>query len=261
MIAPEVYRRAGADVVAIHADPDGININDACGSTHLDDLIAAVRAHGADVGIAHDGDADRCLAITADGEVVNGDHLLAILALKLRDRSALAANTVVTTVMANLGFKLAMQAQGIDVVETAVGDRYVLEAMRADGFVLGGEQSGHVILADHAMTGDGVLTALHVLEQMARSGQSLAALASVVQTLPQVLINVTNVAKERLSSAEAVHALVAEVETELAGQGRVLLRPSGTEPVVRVMVEAATPEQAKSAAERIADAVRAELPL
>lgn len=260
-IAPEVYRRAGADVVAIHADPDGININDACGSTHLDDLIAAVRAHGADVGIAHDGDADRCLAITADGEVVNGDHLLAILALKLRDRSALAANTVVTTVMANLGFKLAMQAQGIDVVETAVGDRYVLEAMRADGFVLGGEQSGHVILADHAMTGDGVLTALHVLEQMARSGQSLAALASVVQTLPQVLINVTNVAKERLSSAEAVHVLVAEVETELAGQGRVLLRPSGTEPVVRVMVEAATHEQAKSAAERIADAVRAELPL
>ena len=261
VIAPEVYRRAGADVVAIHADPDGININDACGSTHLDDLIAAVRAHGADVGIAHDGDADRCLAITAEGEVVNGDHLLAILALSLRERSALASNTVVTTVMANLGFKLAMQAQGIDVVETAVGDRYVLEAMRADGFVLGGEQSGHVILADHAMTGDGVLTALHVLEQMARSGQSLAALASVVQTLPQVLINVTNVAKERLSSAEAVHVLVAEVETELAGQGRVLLRPSGTEPVVRVMVEAATHEQAKSAAERIADAVRAELPL
>ena len=261
VIAPEVYRRAGADVVAIHADPDGININDACGSTHLDDLIAAVRAHRADVGIAHDGDADRCLAITAEGEVVNGDHLLAILALSLRERSALASNTVVTTVMANLGFKLAMQAQGIEVVETAVGDRYVLEAMRAEGFVLGGEQSGHVILADHAMTGDGVLTALHVLEQMARTGQSLAALSSVVQTLPQVLINVAGVAKDRLPAADTVHALVAAVEVELAGQGRVLLRPSGTEPVVRVMVEAATQEQAQSAAERIADAVRAELPL
>lgn len=261
VIAPEVYRRAGADVIAIHADPDGININDACGSTHLDDLIAAVRDHRADVGIAHDGDADRCLAVTADGEVVNGDHVLAILALSLRERSALVSNTVVTTVMANLGFKLAMQAQGIEVVETAVGDRYVLEAMRADGFVLGGEQSGHVILAEHAMTGDGVLTALHVLEQMARSGQSLAALAGVVQTLPQVLINVADVAKEQLSSAGTVHALVAEIEAELAGQGRVLLRPSGTEPVIRVMVEATTHAQAQSAAERIADAVRAELPL
>jgi len=260
-IAPEVYRRAGADVIAIHAEPDGININHQCGSTHLEDLIAAVREHHADVGIAHDGDADRCLAIDADGNVINGDHILAILALAMQQRSTLQANTVVTTVMANLGFKIAMQAQGITVVETAVGDRYVLEAMRGSGFVLGGEQSGHVILAEHSMTGDGVLTALHLLEQMAATKTSLADLASIVDTLPQVLINVPDVDKSALDSAAAVHALVTEIEAELAGQGRVLLRPSGTEPVIRVMVEATTQEIAQATAERIASVVRAELAL
>lgn len=260
-IAPEVYHRAGADVIAIHAEPDGININHQCGSTHLEDLIAAVREHRADVGIAHDGDADRCLAIDADGNVINGDHILAILALAMQQRSTLQANTVVTTVMANLGFKIAMQAQGITVVETAVGDRYVLEAMRGSGFVLGGEQSGHVILAKHSMTGDGVLTALHLLEQMAATKSSLADLASIVDTLPQVLINVPDVDKSALDSAAAVHALVTEIEAELAGQGRVLLRPSGTEPVIRVMVEATTQEIAQATAERIAAVVREELAL
>jgi phosphoglucosamine mutase len=260
-IAPEVYRRAGAEVIAIHAEPDGININEQCGSTHMEDLIAAVREHGADVGIAHDGDADRCLAVDAHGDVINGDHILAILALAMRERSTLRADTVVTTVMANLGFKIAMKAQGITVIETAVGDRYVLEAMRAAGFVLGGEQSGHVIMAEHAMTGDGVLTALHLLEQMAATRSSLAHLAGIVETLPQVLINVPDVDKSALASADQIHSLVAQVEADLAGHGRVLLRPSGTEPVIRVMVEAPTKEVAQSTAERIAEAVRVHLAL
>lgn len=260
-VAPAALRRAGADVIAIHADPDGLNINAECGSTHLESLISAVREHEADVGIAHDGDADRCLAIDADGDVVNGDHILAILALAMRERSTLAMNTVVTTVMANLGFKLAMQAQGIEVIETGVGDRYVLEAMRGDGFNLGGEQSGHIILADHGMTGDGVLTALFVLAHMAETGLPLAELASIVQTLPQVLINVPDVNKSGLESAAQLHALVAQVETELEGTGRVLLRPSGTEPVIRVMVEASTQDIAQAAAERIAAGVRTYLPL
>jgi phosphoglucosamine mutase len=255
IVAPDVLRRAGAEVIAIHAAPDGLNINEGCGSTHLTDLVNAVREHGADAGIAHDGDADRCLAVDELGGIVDGDHILAILALGLQADGKLNGNTVVSTVMANLGFSIAMESAGIVTVQTAVGDRYVLEAMRASGFALGGEQSGHVILADHATTGDGVLTALHLLRQVARSGRPLSELARVVDKLPQVLLNVSGVDRALLQSGELVAAVTA-AETELSGSGRVLLRPSGTEPVVRVMVEAVTTIQAEQIAERIADVLR-----
>ena len=261
VVSPEALRRLGAEVIAIHASPDGLNINDGCGSTHMEDLVAAVLEHRADAGIAHDGDADRCLAVDATGQIVDGDHILAILALGMRDSGRLAGNTVVATVMANLGFKLAMEREGVTLVETGVGDRYVLEAMRAGGFAIGGEQSGHVVLLDHATTGDGTLTAIHLLSQVAASGRSLADLAATVTKLPQVLINVRGVDKSRIEDAVAVSAAVSVAEASLAGEGRVLLRPSGTEPVVRVMVEAPTEEQATAIAEEIADVVRAELAL
>jgi phosphoglucosamine mutase len=241
---PAAYRAAGAEVVAIHASPDGLNVNEACGSTHPESLVAAVLAHGADAGFAHDGDADRCLAVTATGDLVDGDQLLAILAV---DRSPRA---VVATVMANLGFKRAMAAHGIDVVETAVGDRYVLEAMRAHGLDLGGEQSGHVVLAEHATTGDGVLTALQALSVMARTGRPLADLAAVMTRLPQVLVNV-RVADKDAALALAAPA-VAEASALLGDAGRVLVRPSGTEPLVRVMVEAESEDLARAAADRVA---------
>jgi phosphoglucosamine mutase len=248
-------------VIEIHTAPDGLNINDDCGSTHLGDLQAAVVAHGADAGVAFDGDADRCLAVDAAGEVIDGDHALVILGIAMRERGVLVDDTVVATVMANLGFKLAAQEASLTVIETGVGDRYVLEAMREGGFVLGGEQSGHVILADHATTGDGTLTALHLLSRVAQTGSTLAELASSVQKLPQVLINVKGVDKARVTSEPALLAAVAEAESELGRTGRVLLRPSGTEPVVRVMVEAATAEQAQAVAERLADVVTATLAL
>lgn len=254
-VGPDAYRRAGAEVVVIHATPDGLNINADCGSTHLDDVIRAVREVNADAGIAHDGDADRCLAVDADGNIVDGDHILAILAIAMRDAGSLRGNTVVSTVMSNLGFTLAMRAAGITEVQAAVGDRYVLEQMRAHDYAIGGEQSGHVILADHATTGDGVLTALHLMAQVVRSGQTLAQLAATVTKLPQVLINVKGVDKAVVMSSEHVSAEVAAVELELAGQGRVLLRPSGTEPLVRVMVEAPTQELAHAAAQRLADLI------
>lgn len=259
IVSPDAMRKAGAEVVAIHASPDGLNINAGCGSTHLDDLIAAVVEHGADAGIAHDGDADRCLAVDAAGNVIDGDHILAILATALRDAGSLTANTVVATVMANLGFKIAMESAGITLVETAVGDRYVLEAMRDGGFVIGGEQSGHVILSDYATTGDGTLTALHLLARMAQTGESLASLAAAVVKLPQVLINVSGVDKSRLDEAPAVVAAVESAREALGAHGRVLLRSSGTEPLVRVMVEATTQEMAAEHAEAIARVVRTEL--
>jgi phosphoglucosamine mutase len=258
-VGPEALRRAGATVVEIHTAPDGLNINDNCGSTHLGDLIASVREHAADAGVAFDGDADRCLAVDARGEVVDGDHALAILGIAMRERGALAHGTVVATVMANLGFQLAAQEAGLTVVETGVGDRYILEAMREGGFVLGGEQSGHVILAEHATTGDGVLTALHLLARVAQTGRPLADLAAVVQKLPQVLLNVPDVDKSRVTSDPVLLAAVGEAEAELGRSGRVLLRSSGTEPVVRVMVEAATPEQARDVAERLAEVVKTTL--
>jgi phosphoglucosamine mutase len=258
-LAAEVYGAAGAVVIPIHAAPDGLNINQDCGSTHMDDLIAAVLEHGADAGIAHDGDADRCLAVDASGELVDGDHILAILAGAMDRRGELVHSTVVATVMANLGFKKAMAAAGITVVETAVGDRYVLEAMRADGLVLGGEQSGHVVMSEHATTGDGILTGLHLLSEVAATGRTLADLAGMVTKLPQVLINVRGVDRAGLESSAVVRAAVADAEAELGDDGRVLLRPSGTEPVIRVMVEAATQAEAQRVSDLLVTAVRSEL--
>jgi phosphoglucosamine mutase len=252
-------RTAGADVVPLHCSPDGVNINDGCGSTHIEKLQAAVLEHRADVGIAHDGDADRCLAVDASGNVVDGDQILAILALAMRERGRLADDTVVVTVMSNLGFKLAMQELGIKLVETAVGDRYVLEAMREGGYSLGGEQSGHVIMLDHATTGDGALTALHLLARVAETRRPLAELAAVMQRLPQVLVNVGGVDKSRTTSSPELAAAVAAAEAELGGRGRVLLRPSGTESLVRVMVEAPSHQKAQDVADRLASAVRAAL--
>ncbi|MEV0127489.1 phosphoglucosamine mutase [Dactylosporangium sp. NPDC050688] len=254
--APEAYRRAGAHVIAINADPDGLNINEDCGSNHLEQLRAAVVEHGADLGIAHDGDADRCLAVTADGAEVDGDQIMAVLALAMRDAGQLTGDTLVATVMSNLGLKIAMADAGIRLLETRVGDRYVLEEIRAKGLALGGEQSGHIVMPAFATTGDGVLTALHLMGRMTGTGRSLADLASVVHRLPQVLINVP--VGDRAAAAKAAQVLDAakQVEAELGGTGRVLLRPSGTEQLVRVMVEAATLEIAREAAERIAAIVR-----
>jgi len=257
-VAPEVLRRAGAEVAAIGCDPDGLNINDGYGSTHLSQLQAAVRDHGADVGIAFDGDADRCLAVDATGIIVDGDQILAALTLAMRESGHLVDDTVVATVMSNLGFRQAMQREGIHVVETAVGDRYVLEAMREGGFSLGGEQSGHVVMLDYATTGDGLLTALHLLSRVAAVGKPIAELAAVMDRLPQVMINVKGVDKARADDCVALLAAVADAESELGDSGRVLLRPSGTEALVRVMVEATTPSVARSVAERLAAVVTAE---
>jgi phosphoglucosamine mutase len=255
VLAPRVLREAGAEVIAIAADGDGYRINDGSGATATAALQAAVVAHGAHAGIAHDGDADRCLAVDAGGQLVDGDQILAIAALCLREDGALAADTVVATVMSNLGFRHAMRDAGIKVHETAVGDRYVLEAMRAQGFTLGGEQSGHVVYAEHATTGDGLLTALTLLERMAATGESLSELAAVMTRLPQVLINVR--ADRALAGHPAVLAEAELVSAELGANGRVLLRASGTEPLVRVMVEATTAELARTSAERIAAVVEA----
>nr|WP_221376827.1 phosphoglucosamine mutase [Actinoplanes polyasparticus] len=259
-VAPVAYEEAGAEVIAIHADPDGLNINDECGSTHLDKVRDAVLAEGADLGLAHDGDADRCLAVTASGDVVDGDQIMAILALAMRDAGTLTDDTLVATVMSNLGLRIAMKQSGIKLIETKVGDRYVLEELAAKGLALGGEQSGHIVMPAFATTGDGVLTGLHLMAQLASTGKSLADLASVVHPLPQVLINVRVGDRAAGASAPAVQAAVALAENELGETGRVLLRPSGTEPLVRVMVEAATEEQAREVAERIADEVRSASP-
>jgi phosphoglucosamine mutase len=253
-IAPEVYRRAGATVTAIHCDGDGARINEACGATHPESLAAAVVEHGADIGIAHDGDADRCIVVDATGSVLNGDQVLGLLALARKDAGLPASDVLVATVMSNLGLVQAMRAAGIDVVQTAVGDRYVLEAMLAGGHRLGGEQSGHVVMLDHATTGDGLLTALQVMDRVVRTGRSVAELAAAVTLLPQVLVNVQ--APRERAQADDVLAAVAAEEAELKGDGRVLLRPSGTEPLVRVMVEAPTQAHAEQVAHRLADVVR-----
>ncbi|MBV1946445.1 phosphoglucosamine mutase [Streptomyces sp. BV129] len=258
-VSPEAFTRAGATIITIGAEPDGLNINDGCGSTHLGLLKAAVLEHGADLGIAHDGDADRCLAVDHTGEEVDGDQILAVLALAMRERSALASDTVVATVMSNLGFKLAMERAGIRLVQTAVGDRYVLEEMKQHGYALGGEQSGHVIILDHATTGDGTLTGLLLAARVAETGRALRELASVMDRLPQVLVNVPDVDRSRVRTSADLAAAVGEAERELGETGRVLLRPSGTEPLVRVMVEAADIDQARTVAGRLADAVKSAL--
>ncbi|SNR86395.1 phosphoglucosamine mutase [Geodermatophilus saharensis] len=255
--APDVYRRAGADVTVIGGEPDGRNINDGVGSTHLGPLTQAVRETGADLGIAHDGDADRCLAVTAAGEVVDGDAILAVCALGLKERGALAQDTVVATVMSNLGFHHAMRDAGIGVHTTAVGDRYVLEALRARGLSLGGEQSGHLVFLDHATTGDGLLTGLALLSRMSVTGAPLAELAAVVQRLPQTLVNVPVRDRIAVVESDTVAAAVNAAEEELGDDGRVLLRPSGTEQLVRVMVEAPTQEHADAVARRLAEVVAA----
>ncbi|WP_193613594.1 phosphoglucosamine mutase [Nocardioides lijunqiniae] len=258
---PRALRLAGAEVVAIGVEPDGLNINDGCGSTHLGPLREAVLEHGADVGFALDGDADRCLAVDHEGNTVDGDQILAVLAIGMAESGLLVKDTVVATVMSNLGFVQAMKAAGLGVRQTKVGDRYVLEAMRVSGYTLGGEQSGHVIMSDHATTGDGILTALHVLDRMVATGQSLASLAGVVTRLPQVLVNVPGVDKTRADDDPVLAAAVAEEEYALGDTGRVLLRPSGTESLVRVMVEAPTQELAQDVADRLAAVVLAQLAL
>ncbi len=260
-VGPAVFAELGATVIPIHAEPDGLNINRDCGSTHLEDLQAAVVAHTADAGFAFDGDADRCLAVDAAGEVVDGDQILALLAVAARDAGHLVDDTVVATVMSNLGFIHAMARENINVVATAVGDRYVLEAMRTGKYTLGGEQSGHVIMSEHATTGDGVLTALQVASRMVSSGRTLADLAAVMSHLPQVLVNVPNVDKARAGTDPVLQGEVAIAAARLGNSGRVLLRQSGTEPLVRVMVEAATPEQASEIAEHLAGVVRSTLAL
>ena len=255
-VAPEAYRRAGADVIAFAVDPDGQNINDGVGSTHPDRVREVVLAHGAGVGIAHDGDADRLIAVDERGELVDGDQILAICALEAKARGALPGNAVVSTVMANLGFRRAMADAGIEVVETAVGDRYVLEAILKRGIAMGGEQSGHLIFLDRHTTGDGILTALRLFGVMAAAGKPLSVLAAAAPRAPQILLNIPEVNKDGLGDASTVWDEVRRVESELGGDGRVLVRPSGTEQVVRVMVEATTQEAAESAAERIAKTVR-----
>jgi len=258
-VAPEVLRRAGAEVIAVSNTPDGWNINDGCGSTHLDSLRQHVLKNSADIGIALDGDADRCLVVDKSGADVDGDQILAILAIALKSTNQLKSNTVVGTVMSNLGFVKAMEDNGIQVLKTAVGDRYVLEKMLQDGLNLGGEQSGHVILKDHANTGDGTLTALHVLQEIKRSEKSVRDLAAVVVRFPQVLINVKGVAKEKLAESKAIAVAVSSAEQELGETGRVLLRASGTEPLVRVMVEASSDTVALAIANKLAQVVTQEL--
>ena len=255
-ISPDVFADAGARVTVIGNDPDGFNINDGIGSTHLEPLIARVREVGADLGIAHDGDADRCLAVDAGGNVIDGDKIMAILALSMAERGKLHQHTLVATVMSNLGLKLAMADRGIDVVETGVGDRYVLEAINEHGYSLGGEQSGHVIMSDHATTGDGILTGLHIALEVVRSGKTLAELAECMQVYPQVLVNVKGVDRAGVHTDEVLQSAVVQAETVLGGNGRVLLRPSGTEPVVRVMVEAAETDLAQQLADDLAAVVR-----
>lgn len=257
-VSPKAFRALGAEVVEVATHPNGFNINDGVGSTHIEQLAARVLSEKADMGFAHDGDADRCLAVDSAGNIIDGDQIMAILALSMKERGLLVNDTVVATVMSNLGFIRAMKEAGIKVIAAAVGDRYVLEEMRRGSFNLGGEQSGHLILADHAETGDGVLTALHLTAAVTRSGKTLAALASVFTRYPQVLINVSGVDRTRV--AEMGNA-VATAERELGENGRVLLRPSGTEPVVRVMVEAAEVEVAERVAQALADEVRATLSL
>ena len=260
-ISPRAFNAAGAQVTVIGSDPDGLNINEGCGSTDLALLHKTVVDSGADRGIAHDGDADRCLAVDAAGNVIDGDHIMAILAVSLNRQGKLAHSTVVATVMSNLGLELALESHGISLRRSPVGDRYVLEDMESGNYNFGGEQSGHIIFADHSTTGDGLLTGLQLAAEMASTGKTIAELAAVMTALPQILVNVAGVDLSKLDSDSPIAELVTELETELGDTGRILLRPSGTEPLVRVMVEAATQDHAESVATRISDLVRERLAL
>jgi phosphoglucosamine mutase len=255
--APCAYRAAGARVIAINAEPNGLNINDRCGSTHLESLRSAVLANGADLGLAHDGDADRCLALDANGELVDGDAIMVVLALAMQEAGELASNTLVTTVMSNLGLHQAMRNAGVTVRTTGVGDRYVLEELRSGEYTLGGEQSGHIVMPALGSTGDGIVTGLRLMTRMVQTGSSLADLASRMQSFPQVLINVTVADKTTAAAAPSVRSAVDEAEAELGDTGRILLRPSGTEPMIRVMVEAPDEDIAQRVATRVAAAVSA----
>jgi phosphoglucosamine mutase len=256
-LGPQVYADAGAKVIAIHSDPDGVNINDGCGSTHLDTLQAAVLEYGADLGLAHDGDADRCLAVDSTGAVVDGDMIMAILANAMNSAGRLRDGVLVATVMSNLGLHIAMKDAGVRVRTVGVGDRYVLEELRKGGYSLGGEQSGHIVIPAIGTTGDGIATGLLLMEQLAVTGRRLADLAAIMTVLPQELINVRVADKHAVARAPEVQQAVDDAEAELAGVGRVLLRPSGTEQLVRVMVEAGTADAALHTAQRIADVVAA----
>jgi phosphoglucosamine mutase len=254
-VAPDLYNRAGAEVIAIHNSPNGININENCGSTHMGSLIERVKKEKADIGIAHDGDADRCLAVDELGNIIDGDHILALLAKDFKKTKQLTSETVVSTVMANLGFKLAMKNESISIIETQVGDRYVLEAMEEKNFSLGGEQSGHVIMRNYSTTGDGLLTALQLMNVVSTEKKPLSALSQVVKKYPQILINVSDVDKAKINNEELQQA-VKTAETSLNQSGRVLLRPSGTETLIRVMVEAETQDIAEKIAKDLAAVVK-----
>lgn len=256
--APRAYRAAGANVIPIHAEPDGLNINDGCGSTHMQSLRSAVVSYGADIGLAHDGDADRCLAVDAQGRIIDGDAIMVVLALAMHEAGELANDTLVATVMSNLGLHIAMKSAGIDVRTTAVGDRYVLEELRAGQYSLGGEQSGHLVLPAFGTTGDGIVTGLRLMSRMAQTRRTLADLAAPMRTLPQVLINVEVTDKATVAEAPSVRDAVAQAEEELGDTGRILLRPSGTEQLVRVMVEAADEDTARQLAVRVAESVSAQ---
>ncbi|WP_062994193.1 phosphoglucosamine mutase [Nocardia mikamii] len=256
-VGPAAYREAGARVVAINAEPNGLNINERCGSTHLENIQRAVLEHGADLGLAHDGDADRCLAVDGSGSVVDGDAIMAILALAMHESGELVQDTLVATVMSNLGLHIALRDAGITVRTTAVGDRYVLEELRRGGYSLGGEQSGHLVFPRYGTTGDGLLTGLKLMARMVETGRGLADLASVMTTVPQVLVNVPVADKAAVAAAPEVREAVAEAERALGDNGRVLLRPSGTEQLIRVMVEATDSHRAKQLADDLAKCVSA----
>ncbi|MCU1537084.1 MAG: phosphoglucosamine mutase [Humibacillus sp.] len=260
-VAPRAFEEAGARVTLIGGDPDGLNINDGHGSTHVEPLQAAVLRTGADLGIALDGDADRCLAVDADGQLVDGDQIMAVIAVAFKEQGQLPGDTLVATVMSNLGMIQALGSHGIKVMQTAVGDRYVLEGMRDGGYTLGGEQSGHVVMLEHGTTGDGTLTGLMLAARVAATGRTLAELASVMTRFPQVLVNVRDVDKGALERNDVVARAVRDAESELGDSGRVLLRKSGTEPVIRVMVEAADADHASAVADRLVGVVRSELSL
>lgn len=254
-VAPKAYEAAGATVIAIHNKPNAYNINDKCGSTHIDQIQAAVVEHGADLGLAHDGDADRCLAVDKDGNQIDGDQIMAILAIAMKENGELRKNTLVATVMSNLGLQLAMDKAGIKMRMTKVGDRYVLVDLNEGGYSLGGEQSGHIVLPDYGTTGDGTLTGLSLMARMAETGKSLAELAQAMTVLPQVLINVPVSDKSIIVDDPNVVSAINSAEAELGDTGRVLLRASGTEELFRVMVEAADKEQARKVAGRLAAVV------